>query len=187
MADVDKLIVRWDGFTGAPGYSVFHAAPGGAVRDSIFAFFDSIKVNIPAGVSLTIPTTGDTYDVATGELTGTWSSGSGTTLITCSGGAQNVGNAGACVTWRTPGIAEGHKVRGRTFLVPLSVANYATNGTLDDAVVAALRSYASALVSAAAPQFSVWHRPKAGAGGSLHQINAATVTDRAAILRSRSV
>ena len=187
MADIDQLVVRWDGFTGAPGYSVFYALPGHSVRGMIFNFFDSIKVNVPTGVHWTVPLSGNTFDDATGELTGVWTETTAATGIDASGGAPNVGNAGACFTWRTNTILDGKKVRGRTFIVPLSTANYASNGTLDDAVLAAFRTKGQALVDDADGNLVVWHRPKAGAGGGHGPITLCTVTDRAAILRSRSV
>lgn len=184
MANIDKLVCRWDGFVGGPGYTIFYATPGAGVRAHILTFWDAIREWLPSIVTISVPNGGDTLDDATGTLTGSWSSGVASTHL-----GQGTGNfpapAGAAVTWDTDGIANGRRVRGRTFLVPCSGQAFAADGTLYEPFLTDLRLAAGALVDSAAGALLVWHRPVAGAGGSSHAVVDARVSDKAAVLRSR--
>jgi hypothetical protein len=184
VANIDKLVVQWGGFNGAPGYSVFYATPGNLVRADIISFFSSVNDWIPSGVSLSIPSSGDTVDDATGVLTGTWTEGTDLVLNGSAGGIY-AAPAGCCITWDTSGIANGRRVRGRTFLVPLGGNALATDGSLENIALQDIRSSAAALVGNAGGNLLVWHRPVAGAGGSSHPVVASRVADKVAVLRSR--
>jgi hypothetical protein len=181
---IDQAVLRWDGFPGAPGYSVFYADPGNDVLADIWAFFDNWRTALPADVHITMPTEGLTYDEVTGTVTGTWTRAA---LGTVNGGDSGVYPAptGACVTWRTGEVANGRLVRGRTFLVPLGGSSYQNDGSIGTEILAAIRNAANSLVSNAGGHLLVWHRPVGGAGGSKHPVVAATVADRAAVLKSR--
>lgn len=186
---IDKGVFQWTGFQGAPGYSIFYALPSAGVAADIKTFFTAISSWLPTTVTISCPTEGDTLEEATGILTGSWSGGPGGTVI---GGATgtHAGPAGAAVTWDTSGIATGaggkaRRVRGRTFLVPLATTAYESDGTLVLAARNAIQGAADALVSDAAGNLVVWHRPIGGAGGSAHPVTGARVADKVAVLRSR--
>lgn len=181
---IDKGIWTWSGFPGAPGYSILYATPGAGISGDVQAFFTAVRTELPSSVSITGPTGGDSIDPVTGTLTGTWSGGTGGTINGMSA-AVYAGPAGAVVTWLTDGIANGRRVRGRTFLVPLSSSAYQTDGSLLAGSLTAIQSAANALVSSAAGNLLVWHRPVGGVGGSAHAVTGAKVSDRVAVLRSR--
>lgn len=184
MANIDKLVVQWNGFIGAPGYSVFYATPGAGVRADILTFLQAIADWLPVGVELSVPASGDTVDDASGTLVSTWTSGVDTQVIGTSGGIY-AAPSGVCVTWDTDGIANGRRVRGRTFFVPIGGNALATDGTLTPQAVQDFRDSAAALVTAAGGDLLVWHRPIAGAGGSSHGVVGSRVRDTVAVLRSR--
>lgn len=184
MANIDKLVVTWSGIAGGTGYSVFYATPGAGVRAHILTFLQAIADQLPAGVNLSVPATGDTIDDATGTLVSSWASGVDTQVIGSANGAF-AAPAGACITWDTDGIANGRRVRGRTFLVPLGGTALDTGGTLSGTALNDIRAAATALVDAAAGDFLVWHRPTAGVGGSSHSVVGSRLADKAAVLRSR--
>ena len=181
---IDKGVWRWQGFPGAPGYSIFYATPGAGVSGSISLFFDQIKSTLPSGVSVTDPTDGDQLNEATGLLTGTWTGGPGATRFG-TGAPHFHGAGGAAVTWHTDGIANGRKVRGRTFLVPLTGDAYEADGTIRPTILTPLQTAVDTLVTNAGGDLLVWHRPVGGFGGSAHPVISGRVTDRAAVLRSR--
>ncbi len=181
---IDKGVWTWTGFAGAPGYSVFYATPDMGISGVIKTFFESMKTLIPSVINIASPTTGDRLNELSGQLTGTWTGGvGGSTQGT--GGGDFAGPAGLSITWLTDGVVNGRRVRGRTFIVPIIATSYDNTGSLDTGVVSQAQSAADALVTAAAGNLLVWHRPVNGGGGSVHPVTGARVADKAAILRSR--
>lgn len=181
---IDKGVFEWQGFPGAPGYSVFYATPDMGVSGLIKTFFSSIASILPNNVLIACPTVGDRLDEATGLLTGTWSGGVGGSVPGTYSGVYP-GPAGAAITWETAGIARGRRVRGRTFIVPIVGDAFQNDGSLGAGALATLQTAADTLVSGAAGDLLVWSRPRLGAGGSAHPIVSARVSDRVAVLRSR--
>lgn len=181
---IDKGVWTWTGFAGAPGYSVFYATPALGLSGVVKTFFESIKQFLPTTVNIASPSSGDTINELSGTLLGSWSGGVG-------GSTQGTGvgdyaaPAGLSVQWLTDGVVNGRRVRGRTFIVPILASTFDGQGNIDTAALNTVQSAADALVTAAAGELHVWHRPVNGGGGSIHAITGARVADRAAILRSR--
>ena len=186
--------MRWSGFSGAPGYTNLYflnpEVPTLAIRNTtagrVRTFFDTIKSYLPSAVTITFPTEMEELDTATGDLEGTLPIDTLTNVVGTVPGAFS-SPTGACVSWSTGQIVNGRRLRGRTFLIPLGQTSYQTDGTLLDAVrtgiVAAgttLSSFQDNLVLA------IWHRPApGGSDGVAAQVGSASVTDKAAVLRSR--
>lgn len=187
-----RITAEWNGFRGAPGYSNFYFQGQSADEENPLAhatavrtFFSSIASRLPGQVSISINPTAENIDETNGNIIGQVDfeapevvNGSGTTSYSAA--------SGAVVNWNTSSFINGRRVRGRTFLVPLTGAAYDTNGDLGSAALENLRAAASALVAAPGPApMVVWSRPRGGAGGTDHAITSATVPDLGAILRSR--
>ena len=186
--------MQWNGFTGAPGYTNLYflnpEEPTLAIRDTtagrVKTFFEQIKVALPSTVTIVFPNEMEELDTATGELLQTLPI---TTI------ANTVGNlvgtfaspAGACVNWSTSQIVNGRRLRGRTFLVPLGGASFQTDGTLKDTDRTAIINSANALCGFQDNLvLAIWHRPTlGGSDGVAAQVASASVTDKAAVLRSR--
>lgn len=183
---IDKGVWVWNGIPGGSGYSILYATPGMGVSGLIKTFFSSIAAALPSGVSVTTPTEGDQIDEATGTLTGVWTGGAGGTTVG-TGAPHFAAPTGACVTWSTDGIVNGKRVRGRTFLVPLTGDAYQDDGSLRENIRTLMQTAVDTLVSGAAGDLLVWHRPVGGVGGSAHPVVAGRISDRAAILTSRRV
>ena len=109
---------------------------------------------------------------------------------------------GAMIKWLTTGIVRGHRVRGRTFLVPLGGDLYQADGTLNDGVAASILLNAGNLVTALSTSMFVWSRPRKATPqwtdvrghvhparlasvGEVFPIIAASVPDKSVVLRSR--
>lgn len=199
MANMLKVTAKWAGFPGAPGYSNFYfgdfsgsntlgqAESQGAVN-RVNAFFGAIADRLPPSVNVTVQAEVQLINAADGKLVSAFNVPVPTAIPGTSATPMFSGPTGIVVTWRTQAVRNGRRVRGRTFLVPISSAAYESDGTLiaayrDDVAVAA-----AALADASGtPDLGVWARPssKGATDGSLAQVTVATVPDMVAVLRSR--
>lgn len=156
---LQKIVVTWSGFAGAPGYSTLFFSGTTIVSSAVpTAFFQTVGPLTPTGTTITIPNNGELIDEETGKMTGTWQSGSGGT----SAGATTssyVPQSGAQIRWDTTSFFNGRRVRGRTFLVPLNLNQYTTGGVILPASITSLQGAANTLISASGGTFGVWHRP----------------------------
>lgn len=189
---ITRITAQWSGFRGAPGYSNFFfggepSAPADAESaaqavSDMFALFDTW---LPTPVSVSILPTADVLDESTGNIT---SQVDITPPDVIEGGSTGTYSAasGAVINWNTSAYVNGRRVRGRTFLVPLTTSAYDSSGDLTSAVLTGIRNGAGYLTSGASLMpFVVWSRPRAGAGGTAHPVVSATVPDKGAVLRSR--
>lgn len=182
MASIQQLVVRMDGWPGAPGFMTFYGTVDDAFRGDVSDFIDAVTNGCPSVISYTVPSEGVIIDDVTGEIETSWSQG--TPTVFTGGTAGNFSSAsGAVFNWLTNTFVNGRRLRGRTFLVPLSASTYDTDGTIGGASLTPLRSAAAALVDGGL--LRCWHRPVAGAGGRSEVVVSSSVPDRVAILTSR--
>lgn len=186
MANLCRMRVPWTGggVTGG-GLSTFYfeAASSGFVAD-VKTFFDGIKSAIPNSISISVPDNGDMISDLTGALSGTWAeTGTGGTVAGTSS-ATWAGGVGYRVVWNTAGIFQNRRVRGSTFICPLSTAAYDAQGTIEPVTLAAHRTIASTLVTQQ-PNMRIWSRPKPGVSGESNDVVSATIPDAVSWLRSR--
>ena len=182
MPAILQLVVRMDGWPGAPGFMTFYGDAGGGFQADVKAFVDTATNACPSNITFTVPNEGNVIDDATGTITSTWSEGTAATFTGGTGGTFSAAS-GAVINWLTNTFVSGRRLRGKTFLVPLASAAYDTDGTIGSTSLAPLRAAADALV--AGGNIVVWHRPVGGAGGSSAPAVNAAVPDRVAILTSR--
>ena len=121
---------------------------------AVRAFWDTVKGAMPTDVSIKVENTGDLIEDTTGELTGAWSQAPVAAVLGSSLGKYGA-PCGGIVRWETSTILDGHRLRGRTFIVPMSSDFYATDGSLDVAGIAAFQTAGSDLQSAEAATFVV--------------------------------
>jgi hypothetical protein len=99
--------------------------------DRVYAFFNAVKAYFPQQVSLQVRGEVEAIDEATGNLQD---------VIVATAPAAIVGTAGttvpyaaalgSVVSWRTGVVRNNRRIRGRTFLVPLSSLAFDNTGTL---------------------------------------------------------
>lgn len=184
MAILNRVRVEWAGGITGPGLSTFYVQGTLSDVSGITDFFDDIKALFPSDLDWTIPGTGDQIDSANGELAGSWSA-SGGGAVAATGSGAYAAPAGALVTWRTSSIIGGRRLQGRTFLVPLVVSAYESNGTLSTTTQGTLTTAATTML-AAVSDLTIWHRPdENGNGGGLGLVTQSLVKDRVVTLRSR--
>jgi hypothetical protein len=184
--------MEWTGGQIGTGFTNLYFTEGGGTAqqaaDAARAFFNtalSTGSSLPVGITIKFPTAIDILEPATGILL---TSIPVTTTGPMTGGDPGgyAAPAGICTTWRTSGVVNGHRVQGRTFLVPLGGASLQTDGSPTTAIVNAVTIAAAALI-AAAPELVVWHRPASVAlgGGEAFPVLAPNVRDTVAMLTSR--
>lgn len=156
-------------------------APPVAALKSAFA---SNATLFPAGTTITIPNSGDSIEDTTGELVSVWTGTGGGTVTGTAAGATVLG-VGACIGWRTGGILNGRRLRGRTFLVPLGAFVWEPNGTFSTSAMTQLQATADAIMATGG--LAVWHRPSTSSAsdGNSYGVTSNTVRDKPAILTSR--
>ena len=167
--------VTWDG-TGVVGPGVttlYFSGSMTGIPASVSTFFNAIKSVIPAGLTITVPSSGDVVDEATGELTGAWSATGGSSIAT-TGTANFAQGVGARIVWNTAGVFLGRRVRGSTFVVPIVASAYDSGGLVGTTVVATLQTAADALVAAVSTAFKVWSRPRPSGAFATNTVTSAT-------------
>jgi hypothetical protein len=188
-----RVKARWSGFTGAPGYSIFHFdGPDGAVgappedcAAAVATFFGNLQDRFTRNVRIQVESTVEVINTATGELEGFEDVPTPPVMTGLEAGGYS-GVSGANVTWMTGTVRRSRRVRGRTFLVPLASACYQDDGTLMQATIDDINAAALALRSQTG-SLMVYGRPS-GTGASDGVAAAVTghrVADKAAVLRSR--
>jgi hypothetical protein len=184
VATLNRVRVAWTTGIGGPGLSTFYLPAASTDVSGINTFFTAMKPFFLSSVTWQVPNSGDQINDATGALTGAWSGSGGTTQIGTGTGAYAAGTGGF-VIWNTSTIVGKRRLKGRTFLCPLSVASYEGNGTLLDATRASIENAANAL--APTTPLQVWHRPTTpgGSNGTSAAVVNAQVKDQVTSLRSR--
>lgn len=186
MANIARLQVELTG-SGVVGPSVMTLYEDAAVAGlpaAVVSFLNSIKANFPDNLTWTVPGGGDTFDVGTGTLNGTWSDGGGGTVTGTDGGAFQLGS-GFRIKWATAGIVNGRRVKGTTFMVPAASAVFSTDGRITAASQASLNAALATYVAAVAGKQVIWSRPIPGRAGTMHPITTATIPSLPTALRSR--
>lgn len=202
MVSIFRVVTNWQGFQGAPGYTnlffrniISDGAPGSLdergsallAQDRVHDFFSSVAGVLPDEVRLKVETTVDVLEDSTGELTGSFNA-ENLPIISGVNDAGYSAASGAVISWQTATIRKGRRIRGRTFLVPLSGASFTGAGRIGPNSVENIQQAANALVNPAGLNtFGVWARPsaKGASDGVWAPARAARTSDLPAVLRSR--
>lgn len=183
----------WNLPTGGPGVTTMYAFPdtteqvfADAVRSFLVDALGSAATAdfLPSGATIQGEGVVDNIEVTDGLLQSTVPI-TPPPVITGIGSGTYAAPAGAVITWLTGLVHQGRRVRGRTFLVPLSGSALESNGTLSAAYLTNVRNAASAYIASAANP-AIWCRPDPGTtNGAAFTVAAGSVQDKVAILSSR--
>ena len=185
MASIQRIRCELTGTTGLPGLATFYSTTSvPSAKADVEDFWDAVRGLMPSGLSIRVPNTGDIIEDSTGELVGTWTEGSAATL-NGSNALEYAAGVGVRIQWNTGGIRNGRRVRGATFLCPLTRDSFDAQGTIGSSSLSTIQAAADAL--AASGEFVIWSRPTstAPASGDSFAVTGATVPDRITALRSR--
>ena len=184
---------RWNGWSGGPGVSTFHAIGTGASDATDFAaninpFFSGLSNLVPTGLNTVSTGVYRELDPANGHLINIGSLTSIPLANAGTGSSAFAAGAGMCVDWLTSTPATHRLRRGRTYLVPLTANIWQTDGTVNNAIVTEVQGLANALLVAAGGVMSVWKRPSSGGtDGVLSEVTGYRVPDKQINLGSRRV
>lgn len=198
MPTVYRVTSIWQGFAGSPGYTrlsfldLTTSAALDAAGTATRAFFQSMAGLIPTGTTIQVSPVVDEFDAASGLLTGSDSMTTTPAVVTSTAtSSRYAAGSGFVVTWNTDTIFRGHRVRGRTFIVPASGLAFEPDGSLDPLTVTTATTGATALVNAAA-ELAIWSRhfeiingQQEQTDGAVVPVRSGTVKDTASQLRSR--
>lgn len=196
MTVIDRVRVGWSGGIGGPGVTTFYMLSAPAHLTDVRNFFVEFANYVPTGITFHVEASGDKIEDTTGTLVGNWVGGAVPDVVT-SNPSVYAGPAGLAVSWFTDLVAQGRRVRGRTFIVPIGSDKFDAAGTLAAAALSAAQATAIAFLTATAGDLRIWHRPFAGApavgtkparpahAGSSAVVVGTSVRDKAAVLRSR--
>jgi hypothetical protein len=193
-----KVKVRWGGFLGSPGWTNFYFDSGtgdfttpeqaGPCADKVAAWITAIKPNLPPAVTLTIQSDVEAVSAATGELLTIHSAGARAAVNGTATAQGYAAATGLVTTWRTAGVRNGRRVRGRTFIVPCVGGTFDTDGTVQPTKLTPVVDAANALLAPfSGISLGVWSRPSGpgASDGQFFPAISASVPDMAAVLRSR--
>jgi hypothetical protein len=147
-------------------------------------FFSAIKSFVPAACTFSVDNGGDSIDPLNGQLMGSWGVGTSGPIV-CTGTGNFSLASGLLVRWDTGTIINGHRLRGKTYIVPVVVGNYDSVGGVLTGTQTTVTTAAQAYVTAAGGTAVVWNRPKPGQAGGFSAVTTASVAPKVAVLRSR--
>jgi hypothetical protein len=159
-----------------------------ACANRVRSAWDVFKTSFTPAVSVSVQSIVDLLDEESGELLNSFAVTPPALVVGTAAGAGAPNEVAAGLVYETGSIVNGRRLRGRSFLSPLS--HTAVAGTIPPAgTVTNVNAMGVALIGATPPlsplPHVVWSRPKPGVNGSLHPSLAATCAAKFFVLRSR--
>lgn len=196
MTELKRVRVALTGFQGAPGVSTFYFLDTVTAMGSLHDLYAGLTLWMPNDLHIQVENTGDIIESTTGALTGDWSEAAVTEVVGMDTGAFSA-PSGLCINWLTGTVLDGHRVKGKTYMVPLAGVTYDNDGTVRTDALETFRAEAAVFRDSQDSSLVVWHRPFPGApavpprparaahlGGHALVTNV-QVNDKVAVLRSR--
>lgn len=191
-----RVTVTGTGWPGAPSVNQYYFnAPDHATNDQAsFSWervrdaWEQLKTLCPNYVSHIVQAEVEDIDEATGEIRGsTITEGTGGSIGGVGTGLSLPPATAACLNLVTGEFKNGRKVRGRTFVSPISQGSSDADGTPTAACLAIVAAVSDIMVedTGSGENYVVWSRPVNEAGGTMHAVGSMTMPDRFAVLRSR--
>lgn len=196
MAALNRVRVALTGLRGLPGVSTFYCIDANALVDPLRQLYLDLKGYQPSGLKCQVEASGDIIESTTGVISGAWAT---TAVLPSTGDHIGIYAAptGWVADWTTATIADGKRIRGRTYMVPASSNVFSLDGSIDDTILAEFRFDCDKFQKATVGNLAVWHRPRlarvadathkalAAHAGSHALVTGSTVPDKAAVMRSR--
>lgn len=167
--------------------------PSGAQTavNAVRTFWNSLAAYLPDEVRIQVNPVVDTYERENGELFSSHTAATPPAVVAGTSTSGYAGGAGCKVTWNTSQIRNGRRVRGSTFIVPLSATAFTAVGTIGGTQSGAINTAAATLLSqlsAGGTPLAVWSRPRTTPTlrvGFCTEVVAGNCSTKTAILRGR--
>lgn len=198
MAALGRVRTIWTGGGISGGLSTFYFGPDMTITtladrqacvDRIRDFWVALQTHIQIGVTFNVDGNIDFIDPANGQLVG---SGTATARVgqgTLAGDPLPYQTQGL-VRWNTNTIADGHRLRGHTY-IPAPMESENTSGAPVAAYVTAANAAGAAALAAGTFNLVVWHRPVVDSSGTVTRAGSSGLVTGAvgqaswSVLRSR--
>lgn len=194
MADLIRIQAVWQGFQGAPGYTnLYFIRTGGLQSDAdaagtrTRAFFEAIKALMNVEYTVKVQRLVQGLDSASGNMFAEFDQTTDPAITTPTGTGAYSTPTGVVVNWLTGQFNSlGHRVIGRTFLVPMNGGCFQNDGSVLDSALTTITTAALAL-GVGTPNLGVWTRPStpSATDGVARPVTGVRVPDKAAVLKSR--
>ena len=196
MTSISRVRIAWTGIAGMPGVTTLYCLDALALVPQIGTWLAPFLLRMPTGLQARVEAKGESLEDTTGVQDGFWSVAPQGALQASAGGVY-AAPVGCHINWQTNTITDGRRLRGRTFMVPMSQNIYSANGTMEDGNRIALQQATSEFVVATNGNLLVWRRPReavpadgsrpaivarAGASGI---VTSGAIPDKITVLRSR--
>ena len=185
MTNLARVRVALTGFPGGPGVATFYGIDGGVLCADLQTFFTTAGTLFMSNTTIQIPAAGDVINDVDGVIVGSFTAGVFPPLHGTGTGVY-AAPAGVLIEWLTQTILDGHRIKGRTFLVPVGVANYDASGQIVASDVTNLQANGNTLATFSPGNFVIWHRPRlARAATATRKALSAHVGGHAVVTGSR--
>ena len=196
MTSLHRHRTIFNGFMGQPGVATMYFLDTTTAIASLHTLWTAWAMALPSDVTIELEPGGDTIEDTNGHLTGSWA-GDPSDIIPGERTDVYAAPVGVAVDWHSGTILDGHRVRGRTFVVPSPSTCFGTDGQVVTATSNALKTAADEFIIEQSSSFVIWHRPFAGRpaappkpekpahDGGHALVLSSTVSRKPAVLRSR--
>jgi hypothetical protein len=169
----------------------FYATDVSSFMPALHTWLEHMVTFFPPGITLTPIGEGDIIEDTTGELVSGWANAPGSPVVG-SGTSPYSAPVGALVKWLTSDVVDGHRLKGHTFIVPVSLDQFSDYGNIKPVALGYLQTYCDDFVGDVGENMLIWHRPRKASVkhpvarlGTSKFVTSAAVPAKAAVLTSR--
>lgn len=198
MTVLARVVTSMTGFNGGPGVNVLNFSGGtlgdnwsqegiDGLYDEVVSLYTSWLEAFLNTISITVDPVIDIFEDNTGDLVGTFGVTEPSASLVGTGSSLSIARSQCiCVAYYTDMFVAGKRLKGRSFLGPISAAVLDTNGDVNSAVRAAAPGRFTALTSGVGPRLAVWHRPSNATGSDGYYGDVVSVIARARVTNLRT-
>lgn len=191
MTSINRVRVVWSGFLGSPGVSTFYCTDVTSFRPALATWLGHMGAYMPNMVDMQIAADGDVILDTDGSIVAGWAD-SAIGSIPGVGSPDYSAPVGFQARWLTDTVVDGHRLRGRTYLVPMTGSIIDAYGGLNPTVTTALQGFSDDFVGDVADNMLIWHRPRdvsvrhpVARAGSSAPVTGCVVPSKLVVLTSR--
>jgi len=188
VANIERIRIALGGAAViGPSVMTLYASEGNGVAVSAAAadWLTNIKNLFPNTLNFQMPGGGDVLSAEDGALHGAWAGGTSVNIIGNASDNTFSHGVGTRVVWNTGAVAAGRRVRGSTFLVPVSGGLFDTTGDISSVNRTDMQTKGTAFVTATSGKMVVWSRPTPARPGGTATVVSCLFNGKVSWLQSR--